>query len=324
MSQVILRLENILFSYAEGDPIVNVPSLDIKEGTIHGLAGASGGGKTTLLKILAGLFAPSTGKVLYQNERLPDPREMLIRGYKPMALVQQDFDLRPRYTVRQNVEEPLRRYARNTRTQKADDLLKLAGLEDFEGQLAMNLSGGQRQRLAIIRAVAAEPEVLLLDEPFSQMDLNNKQKLKELIIDLNKSEGTTILLTTHEVSEIMSMADIITVIRYGEVLGSDTPSKHYFKPKSEYIARLFGECNWMEPEESNRYLSLPSEKRVLIRPNQIILSESGISALVAKSEFLGAYWRLEVKDQYEKIWLVYSCQGISKKEVFLSGFDTHE
>ena len=321
MPDAFLKLENLLFSYDvdSQDTLIEVPHISFDQGQIHGLTGESGSGKTTLLKLIYGLLVPITGKVSFQGKQLMDPQEMLIRGYKQMALVQQDFELRPRYSVRQNVEESLRRYDQETKRNKTDELLELAGLQSFSKRRAMDLSGGQKQRLAIIRAIATKPEILLLDEPFSQMDLSNKKRLKQLISDLNKTHGTTIILTTHEVPEIISMADVISVIRNGKILSIDSPSNHYFNPQNEYIAKLFGEYNLVEPYNAHNY-SLPSDdSKLFVRPNQIRLSDDGpFGASIVKKKFLGAYWRLEIKDLFEKKWVVYSFQDIQKEKTRFS------
>lgn len=284
-------------------PILSSIDFKLKPGEIVGIVGASGGGKSSFLKILSGLLDPSAGSVTFEGKKVKGPSELLIPGHPEIQLVNQDFGLDIYHTVRENVIQKMLYLPNETRNEFADELLDLVELTDLADQKAISLSGGEQQRLAIIRALAVEPKILLLDEPFAHLDVHLKQKVGAYLKALSKVRKMSTILVSHEGQDTMEWSSKIYFLNEGKFDRIDSPQGFYNFPTSYFEGRFFGELNEIS---INR-------KKVLFRPNQYrIVSEGEIQLISKTSQFCGFYFRNEFKTSKNERVILYQNEVIEK------------
>ena len=229
----LLSLTNITKSYGE-QQILSAVSLELGRGDIHAVVGESGCGKTTLLRIVAGLADGATGRVyLDGNDVTHLPPEK-----RRIGLVFQDYALFPHLTVAKNVTYGMRGKTKSEKEHTLERLLAIMNLPESAMRYPHELSGGQQQRVALARALALDPALLLLDEPFSNLDPIRRQKLRDVLRDLADGQETTSLIVTHDIGDAFKVADYITILKDGAVVQTDTPANIVVNPASEYVERL--------------------------------------------------------------------------------------
>ena len=242
-----MRLEIEHLSVAlEGRDILQNLSLQAEAGELLALLGPSGCGKTTLLKTVAGILAPQCGRIRLGREditHLPPHR----RG---VVILFQDIRLFPHMTAAENVAFPLRMrgVGRWARLEQAAKLLDRVRLPGYGARRVGSLSGGERQRVALARALAAEPRLLLLDEPFSALDENLREDMRELVLSLHREFRTTTVLVTHDRGEALGMSDRVALLFHGEIEQCDTPEAVYLRPATRRAADYFGGCALLDGE----------------------------------------------------------------------------
>ncbi len=231
-------------------PAVRDVSLQVAEGEILSLVGASGSGKTTLLRMIAGLEVPTSGSITIAGRTVCDDRSFTPPERRGASLVFQDYALFPHLTVARNVAYGLRRLSRGERKARIREVLELVGLEELEDRYPHELSGGQQQRVALARALAPRPAILLLDEPFSNLDRVLKARIREEVGELIRRAGTTAIFVVHDCEDALALGDRIAVLRDGELWQVGTPRELYAAPRDEYVAAFFGEVNLLpvQPE----------------------------------------------------------------------------
>lgn len=215
-------------------------SLSIKKGNILGIIGQSGSGKTTLIKILAGLLEPDKGQVSFKGKKMEGPNEKLVPGHEEIRLVHQDFKLHHRMTVKENITNALIAYIPEYKKERTTELLELCGITSIAHQYVDKISGGEKQRVAIGMALATEPEVLLFDEPFSNLDFLTKGHLLQEIDHIAKVTSTSIILITHDSRDAMEVADYMMVLDQGKIIREGTPQQIYRQPAYKNVANLLG------------------------------------------------------------------------------------
>lgn len=241
MQELLIR--NLRVALA-GKEILRGIDLEVKKGEFISLLGPSGCGKTTFIKTVAGLLKPNQGDIFIcgqsANQLVPEKRGTVI--------VFQDLRLFPNLNVQENIEFGLRMKGVNkmTRQQKALDILEKVEMSGFEKRKINSLSGGQKQRVALARAIAAEPGILLLDEPYSSLDENIKQKMIELVLKLHRDLKMTTIMVTHDQQEALLMSDRIAVMKAGLILQYDTAKNIYDSPISPTVADYLGKTNYLE------------------------------------------------------------------------------
>jgi iron(III) transport system ATP-binding protein len=280
-------------------PVLEDVNLQIEKGAIVGIVGASGGGKSSLLKIIAGLLDPTSGSIYFNRKRVLGPSERLVPGHEDIQLVNQDFGLDNYHTVYENILQKMLYLPRDVRSVFCEELIDLVDLNLLKNQQAISLSGGEQQRLAIARALAAEPEVLLLDEPFSHLDAHLKMKLGNYIQLLAKRRKMTCILVSHEGQDILEWCTTIHFFHKGKLTRSDSPEAFYHSPTSLYEGLFFGPLNqW---------------KKQLFRPTAYRLTSSnGIPLTVKNVRFAGVYWINEVKTLSGNSMILYAPQPLNK------------
>lgn len=236
-----------------------------------GIVGKSGGGKTTLLKCIYGLEDLSGGEIFLDGERVLGPAYHLIPGHEQMKLVSQEFHVLEQHTVKENIFDRLIGYPNTTKEKRAASLMKLLELSPLQNTRAKYLSSGQKQRVAIARALAVIPRVLLLDEPFSNLDKLLSDKLFAFVIREVRKNRTSVILITHLAEEALKYADTIIVMDHGRVVETGKKWEVYYNPRNTRLAGLLGEFNLIRKEDLEKGSGLRLRSKLFLRPDRIRL-----------------------------------------------------
>ena len=261
------------------------------------LIGETGSGKSTLLKIIAGLIQPKSGTILFDGEKVLGPDWQLVAGHKGIAYLSQHFELRNNYRM-----EELLMYANELTQQEADELYRLCRIDHLMQRNSYELSGGEKQRIALARLLITKPKLLILDEPYSNLDLIHRNILKEIVENICTKYEISSIITSHEPSDVLPWADKIIILKNGKVLQEGTAIEVYKNPFNEYVAGLLGNYNLLD---KNIFLT---DK--IIRPEDIRLvkeSEGDFCGIISSVKFMGNYIEveIEIKKQILKVQTVY-------------------
>jgi len=277
-----IDIQNISKTFDEFEALKDV-SLEIPKGSLTALLGPSGSGKSTLLRIIAGLEQPDAGAILIDGDDVTDarPQERCI------GFVFQHYAAFAHMTVRGNVAFGLqiRKRPKQQVRERVDELLSLVGLTKWSEQRPHQLSGGQRQRMALARALAVEPRVLLLDEPFGALDANVRAELRAWLRRLHDEQGVTTVLVTHDQEEAMEVADRIAVMNVGKIEQVGSPREVYDQPATDFVMSFLGPISKIDGK--------------LVRPHDVTISlqpiDDGIEAMVSRVIHLGFEVRIELE-----------------------------
>ncbi|WP_419701061.1 ABC transporter ATP-binding protein [Mucilaginibacter sp. NFX135] len=230
---------------------VKPTNMVVQTGKITAIIGESGSGKSTLLKLLYGLLSPDTGEVQFKGDRIWGPEEKLIPGHDAMKMVTQHTDdLNLFAKVWDNVAAMLPATDLAAKQQKTEQVLQQLNMLHMAERRVADLSGGEKQRVAIARAIITRPQVLLLDEPFNQVDTSFREGLQSDIRQIVKETGLTVIMVSHDPAEVLSMADELIVLQNGEIIEHGHPKILYQSPKNLYTAQLLSNCNVLTAVES--------------------------------------------------------------------------
>lgn len=247
-----LTLENLTHRYpAASRPALDSVSLTVHSGEILALIGGSGSGKSTLLRCIAGLEHPATGKISLGERSLSHPRHVAPE-LRRIGMVSQSGDLFPHLTLLRNTSFGLRHLPARARHDRALECLHLVGLSHYAHRFPAELSGGEAQRAALARALAYQPDLLLLDEPFSNLDSILREQLRTLTLDLLRSLHITTLFVTHHADDALAAGDRIAVLREGSLIQCDSPRQLWSHPADPGVAALFGSINFLPCSETGR------------------------------------------------------------------------
>jgi iron(III) transport system ATP-binding protein len=230
----MLKIEHITKTYQE-KVVVNSVSLTVKQGEIVVIVGESGSGKTTLLNLISGNITPDSGTLKLNDQEINLYFNRLIRDLPDIKLVPQDYRLKPDYSLAENIDLALTHYTQAYRIERVEELLKLCGMYEIKDKKPREVSGGEKQRTAIARAIADEPLVLLLDEPFSNLDSINKTHLRTKIMEIIKQESMACVLVTHDLLDAFLVADRIGIMQKGNLLLVDSPENIFQQTKNAYV-----------------------------------------------------------------------------------------
>ncbi|WP_207429731.1 ABC transporter ATP-binding protein [Pedobacter sp. SYSU D00535] len=249
----IITVQNVTKKYSEV-PFSGVDnaSFAIDKGKIVAIVGESGSGKSTLLKLIYGLMTPEKGHVFFRSELIKGPEKKLIPGHEAMKMVTQDFSLNTYAKVYDNIASMLPNTNLKYKVEKTESMLQLLRISHLAQKRVADLSGGEQQRVAIAKAIVTEPEVLLMDEPFSQVDTMLKSQLRADLRRLSHELGITILIVSHDPVDGLSLADELVVIRRGAVLETGSPAELYNRPRHLYTAKLLSDCNVLEKDAAEK------------------------------------------------------------------------
>ncbi|MBI4634904.1 MAG: ABC transporter ATP-binding protein [Candidatus Rokubacteria bacterium] len=245
----LLTLSRVTKGYvAEGPPAVENLSFALERGQILALLGPSGCGKTTTLRLIAGFETPDAGQVIMAGRVMaeggggsaPVPPEE-----RSVGVVFQDYALFPHLSIEDNVAFGLRRLPRRERQRRVHEILDLVGLAEFRGRFAHELSGGQQQRVAVARALAPAPTLLLLDEPFSNLDADLRAQMRDEVEKILRSTGTTAIFVTHDQEEAFTIADLVGVLDQGRLEQIGPPETIYHHPATQFVAEFVGAADFL-------------------------------------------------------------------------------
>ena len=273
----MLEVKNISLKF-ESLVLKNI-SFKIKKGQIMGLVGKSGAGKSSLLNVLAGHLTPNNGAVFLNGHKLQNPIELLVPGYETIKIVSQDYNLDPHHTVEENIREALISLGEIEKNKRLKKLMKLLKLTDISNIKAIHASGGEQQRLSIARAIALKPDILLLDEPFSNLDSQLRAKLFNHILKLRNEENMSIIIVSHDGQDVLGLSDFIYFLNNGKLSARKTPFNSYYNLKHLGNSKLFGIVN---------QISL-NGKNLRFRPDEYEKA-NGINIRYENSIFLGTHY----------------------------------
>ena len=268
----MLSIHELSKSYNKEDILINF-NLDIKSREIVSVVGSSGSGKTTLLRLISGLVLPDNGKIILNNKIVNDRDVFVPPENRDCSLVFQDYALFPNMSMRDNIY-----FGKNSNQNKerVEKLIRVTKVEKILYKFPHECSGGEQQRIALVRSLAINPSLVLMDEPLSNLDYNLKSNLRSMIRKLLKKFKTTAVIVTHDIIDAMEMSDEIIVIDKGNVIQKGPPDEIYNNPISKKVALLFGKTNFiplkMLPDSKNYfYDDKTKESWISIRPNRFII-----------------------------------------------------
>ncbi len=288
-------------------------SLEVQKGEFVSLLGPSGCGKTTVLRLIAGLEKPDKGIIKIGEKILSGHGYWVPPEKRRIGLVFQDYALFPHMTVFENVAFGLAGLSKKERQERVIELLSLVGLEHVAKRYPSELSGGQKQRVALARALAPSPEVMLLDEPFSNLDADLRKDLREETRAILKRSGTTTILVTHDQEEALSLSDRVGVLCCGKLEQMGTPEEIYHRPMTRFVAKFVGRGSIIAGKVEKGRLVLPfgdvdlngrappigERLEVLIRPEYVsLLPDPQGEGVIVSAEFMGSevFYEVELPD----------------------------
>jgi len=297
----VLELRGVSCAYEIGRPAVRDISFAAREGEILCLLGPSGCGKTTMLTAIAGFEPVKSRPIFLCDPFAPSAQEMTPTEDRHVGMVFQEYALFPHLRVQENIAFGLRRLSRRERRLRIQDMLRLVGLEGFERRYPHELSGGQQQRVALARALVQHPVLLLLDEPFSNLDPDMASRMRQELHDLLRRTKTTTILVTHDHDEAFAMADRIAVLNQGRLEQFDTPEIIYHMPATPFVADFVGQADFIPGTVSSGMVytelgefpnTLACEDGtavvVMIRPDDIhLVPTKGATSHVLSRQFRG-------------------------------------
>ena len=279
----MLQVQNIQFSYQDKKNIDNL-SFSLEKAKHLAIIGESGCGKSTLLKLIYGLYDLDKGHIFWNDIEVLGPKYNLVPGMPFIKYLAQDFDLMPFITVAENVGKYLSNFFPEAKQARIAELLEIVEMTEYAHVKAKLLSGGQMQRVALARVLALEPEILLLDEPFSHIDNFRKNSLRRKLFAYLKQQNITCIVATHDSTDVLSFAEEVLIVKDGAVIESGAPKTIYQNPKSKYIASLFGDVNEFVFKGTSH----------LVYPHQLkLVAQSDLKVMLLNSYFRGSHYLME-------------------------------
>lgn len=318
---------------------VNQASWSAQSGQIICLLGHSGCGKTTMLRLIAGLETPTEGSIQLERKVLWDPYQQVQAEERNIGFVFQDYALFPHLSVLENVMFGLKKIPKHERQSIAENALKHVSMSHHIHNYPYTLSGGEQQRVALARALAPKPHVLLMDEPFSNLDHRLRDQIRQSTIEILKQTSTTTIIVTHDPEEALQIADQIILMHQGKIIQSGTPKQLYFQPKTLFAARYFSDLNEIKTQIQDqqlhtifgniatpKHLTSNNEIRCYFRPHQLrvnrIKTENSLAAKIISSNFLGysqlLKLKIETEDKVLSAYVEYSQHYDQADTVYLS------
>lgn len=278
----MLQVQDISFAY-ESKKVISEVSFTINRGQNVAIIGESGCGKSTLLKLIYGLYDLDQGTIQWNDIPVLGPKYNLVPGMEQMKYLAQDFDLMPYITVAENVGKFLSNIYPEEKKKRIDELLEMVEMTEFAHVKAKYLSGGQQQRVALARVLALEPEVLLLDEPFSNIDSFRKGALRRNLFAYLKQKEITCIIATHDSVDALSFSDETIVMQNGKIIAHDASPKIYLKPINKYVASLYGEVNEIPLRLLEEFLD--ADATILVYSHELFLAEKSNLAVTVKHSY---------------------------------------
>jgi iron(III) transport system ATP-binding protein len=269
---------------------------------------------------------PNSGRILYKKENIYGPVKKLVMGHPKIKLIHQNYDLFPNISLKENILYELRHYTKEYQDYKLNELLELVNLQDMGDKLPKQSSGGEQQRTAIAKALATEPDILLLDEPFANLDTFNKNELLHHFRKIVNKYKIGLLFVSHDAKDALAVADKVIVIKDGKIIQADNPYTIYNNPVSEYVAQITGEYIKLRPKDVELLLSknCNKKKKYGIRPQHILLSHTAKDGFkMAKLRdyfYMGEYYKYNLELESRAMLYVKNVD-IPKQDTFYVNID---
>jgi len=285
------------------------------------IAGATGSGKTTLLKMIAGFIQPDAGEILFDNKRVLGPYEQLIPGHPKIAYLSQHFELLNNYKV-----DVLLERSNQLSNSKADEIYSICRIEHLLKRKTNELSGGEKQRIALALQLVKTPELLILDEPYSNLDTVHKSIIKGVIQDVYETLKLSYIMVSHDAQDVLSWADNIIIMQDGSIIQQGSPKEIYYQPINEYCAGLMGAYNLVDANTlssiiNNKDFKLTG-KNAFVRPEQFVIepyTDNGFKAIVKNILFFGSYYTIDVAANHQQLSIrAHHCSYSIGDTIYLS------
>lgn len=286
----MLHVKSVSKSFDKGKSFaLRDVSFHLKMGEVSAIVGESGSGKTTLVRLITGLETTDGGRIVLNGQEVSSSRKLVPPEKRHVGLVFQDYALFPHFDLLKNVMYGLSKM--KNKVERAREMLRLVGLEGLEHRYPYQLSGGQQQRVALARALAPKPSLLILDEPFSNLDTMLRDQLRSQVFEIIKKTGVTAIFVTHDTQDALSVADRILILQQGRLVQHDQPANLYTKPSTLYVASLFGNTIHLDQEMQSTFsCPLSQHCSYAIRNEHLCIDkecEYVTEARVLKKTFIG-------------------------------------
>lgn len=290
--EIILDIKNLKKSFIKGVPVLSIESLSIKRGTTVAVVGESGSGKTTLMRLITGLESPESGTITLDGKIFTSDNIMISPEKRKIGMVFQDHALFPHLTIYENLAYGLSN--KKIINDRVIELLRLIELEGYQNRYPHELSGGQQQRIALARALAPKPDLLILDEPFTNIDTSLKLQLRNEIFRILKKTNVTTLFITHDIDDAIYISDEIVVLKNGEILQKGDINELYKYPQNIHIASLFSVLEKLNIDQLKIFgFSGEKNKTYAVRQNDFLLNEQTdfmTDGKIITSNYHGSYY----------------------------------